>query len=156
VRDSALFPYKSRPECYSCYEKVTGTTLHAFRQKVNRQKKVAATTWYKCSSCDSIHPNWSGRCPACGEWSTLSAVQSNGQPPVAKKSKFSPEVSREYVVQYLQYRAASNQPIKIYYKDDRTFRIFYSYTFDDTYLHIPSTKGYTYKYLIDKIRNVEL
>lgn len=59
-------------------------------------------------------------------------------------------------MQYLKYRSVSGLPINIYYKDDVTFRVFYSYTFDDTYLHIPSTKGYSYKYLIDRIRNVEL
>lgn len=134
---------------------MTGVTLHAFRQKVNQQKKVAASTWYKCSNCDSVQSEWFGRCPACGEWNTLSNVQSNTKP-TTKKPKFTPEVTREYIMQYLQYKAATNQPIKIYYKDDKTFRVFYSYTFDDIYLHIPSTKGYSYKYSIDRIRNVEL
>lgn len=99
--------------------------------------------------------SWSGRCTACGEWNTQKTVRSATKP-VVKKVKFEQEVSKEYILEYLQYRAASNQPIKIYYKDDRTFRVFYSYTFDNTYLHIPGTKGYSYKYLLDRIRNVEL
>ena len=151
-----LFPYKSRGECYLCYEKVIGTTLHAFRQKINHQEKSASNTnWYKCTNCDSISSTWSGRCASCGEWNTQATIKSATKP-VVKKAKFEQEVTREYIVQYLQYRAASNQPIKIYYKDDKTFRVFYSYTFDDTYLHIPGTKGYSYKYLINRIRNVEL
>lgn len=28
-------------------------------------------TVYRCSSCVTSHPKWSGRCPACGEWNTL-------------------------------------------------------------------------------------
>ncbi len=28
-------------------------------------------TVYRCSSCDTTHPKWSGRCPACTEWNTL-------------------------------------------------------------------------------------
>jgi hypothetical protein len=66
------------------------------------------------------------------------------------------EVSMEYILEYLKYRSVANQPAKIYYKDDRTFRVFYSFTFDNTYLHIPGTKGYGYKYRLDRIRNVEL
>jgi DNA repair protein RadA/Sms len=29
-------------------------------------------TVYRCSDCGHSEPKWAGRCPACGEWSTLS------------------------------------------------------------------------------------
>ena len=92
---------------------------------------------------------------SCGQWNTQTKVSAEGQPKI-KKEKFTQEVSREYIVEYLKYRSASNLPIKIYYKDDKAFRTFYSYSFDNTYLRVAGTKGYDYKYIIDRIRNVEL
>ncbi|HUF64669.1 MAG TPA: DNA repair protein RadA, partial [Gemmatimonadaceae bacterium] len=28
-------------------------------------------TVFRCTSCGSDHPKWSGRCDTCGEWNTL-------------------------------------------------------------------------------------
>lgn len=76
--------------------------------------------------------------------------------PKPAKIEFKQEVSKAHIIEYLKYRSAIGEPIKIYYKNDRAFRVFYSYTFDDKYLRVPTEKGYSYTYLIDRIRNVEL
>ncbi len=49
-----------------------------------RKKSVS----YVCSSCGSVHSSWSGKCPQCGEWSTLEeklevserSIKSGGKP----------------------------------------------------------------------------
>ena len=136
---------------------MTGTTLHAFRDKLRHQNKAELQTWYKCTNCNSIYSKWSGRCESCGKWNTLRTSTGRTNTRSAKKKEaFVPEVERGYIVQYLKSRSATHQPVKIYYKDDATFRVFYNYTFDDKYIHTPSTEGYDFKYLIDKIRNIEL
>lgn len=157
VKSSELFPFKGRAECYLCYEKVTGKTLHAFRQQLSGQEKAPAKTiWYLCTYCDAVTDNWSGRCSSCGEWNTQKSVSSASKP-VVKRVKYKQEVSVEYILEYLRYRVASNQPAKIYYKDDKTFRVFYTYTFDNTYLRVPASAGhYNIMYRLDRIRNVEL
>jgi predicted ATP-dependent serine protease len=130
--------------------------LHSFRQQIGHQTKSATNKKsYKCSNCGTVSYIWLGRCGNCGEWNTQKTVQV-GSKPVVKTVRFEQEVSMEYILEYLKYRSVANQPAKIYYKDDRTFRVFYSFTFDNTYLHIPGTKGYGYKYRLDRIRNVEL
>ena len=160
-----MFPFESRPECYLCYEKVTGRTLRTFRSTIYRYTHPPEKTTYiefkwKCSNCGSLYEDWFGRCNACGEWNTMQETNdaSPSMPKIQRASrtkKFSQEVSRDYIMQYLKSKSVMKQPIKIYYKDDKTFRVFYSYSFDNTYLRVPSTHGYDYKYLIDRIRNVE-
>lgn len=59
-------------------------------------------------------------------------------------------------MEYLEYKSANYQPIKIFYKSDILPTIFYSYRFDNKYLYVSSGKGYEYKYLIDRIRNVQM
>lgn len=49
----------------------------------------------------------------------------------------------------------TNQPIKIFYKDDTKARVFYQYKFDNKYINIPSGSNYDYKYLIDRVRDIE-
>ena len=34
--------------------------------------KIKTKTVYLCSSCGDDHPKWSGQCPSCNEWGTLS------------------------------------------------------------------------------------
>lgn len=58
-------------------------------------------------------------------------------------------------MQYLKYKTTMNQPVKIFYKEESLPTIFYEYKFDTTYLYVPSGKGYDYRYLIERIRNVE-
>lgn len=110
--------------------------------------------WFVCSNCKTTEMTWSGRCPSCGEWNTLVSTSTDPKLKKKKAKKFTSEVDRQHVVKYLKYRKLSNQPIKIYYKDDTSFRVFYQYNFDDKYIHIPSGEGYSYKYLIDRVRNV--
>lgn len=54
---------------------------------------------------------------------------------------------------YLETKASSGQPIKIYYKEDTLPTVFHDFTFNDTYLFVPSGKGFSYTYLIARIRN---
>ena len=40
---------------------------------------------YVCQNCGAVHPKWSGRCDACGEWNTLVEETLEARPgPVAK------------------------------------------------------------------------
>ena len=40
---------------------------------------------YVCQNCGAVHPKWSGRCDACGEWNTLVEESVEARPgPVAK------------------------------------------------------------------------
>ncbi len=40
---------------------------------------------YVCQNCGAVHPKWSGRCDACGEWNTLVEENIEARPgPVAK------------------------------------------------------------------------
>lgn len=73
----------------------------------------------------------------------------------SRPSKFKQEISRERIMLYLKFKAATKQPIKIFYKEEEWPTIFYDYKFDNKYLYVPSGKGYDYKYLIERIRNVE-
>lgn len=125
-KDARLFPYKSRPECYLCYEKVSGVTLHAFRNEISgRQKSVA--------------PN-------------VSQQVSKSKP---HRKVVRQEVGTDYIQRYLGQRYKTGQPINIYYKDDKQYRTFFVFTYDDTYLRIPANAGgYNILYRIDRIRNV--
>lgn len=40
------FPYKSRELCFECYEKVSGKTLHSFRNTINFKKKYGSVDSY--------------------------------------------------------------------------------------------------------------
>ena len=64
------------------------------------------------------------------------------------------EVSMEYIIKYIEQKFKTGQPIKVYYKDDIHYRIFFTYTYDDTYLRVPaSAGGYNITYRLDRIRN---
>ncbi|QYJ00581.1 DNA repair protein RadA [Thalassovita mediterranea] len=39
-----------------------------------------ANTVFTCHSCGAVHPKWSGRCDACGEWNTLVEETSSAAP----------------------------------------------------------------------------
>ena len=130
MKEPSLFPYKTRSECYLCYEKVTGTTLHAFREKLYGRRKPNPS--YKSSASKYVQP------------------RQKSTPP-----QFQVEVNKAYVMEYMRQRAAAYQPVKIFYKDDKLPTIFHDYRFDEKYLYVSSGKGYEYKYLIERIRNVE-
>ena len=44
--------------------------------------KRAAAQRFVCQSCGAVHPKWSGRCDACGEWNTI--VEEVGEPGLAQ------------------------------------------------------------------------
>jgi len=123
--------------------------------------KAMPSTYFKCTNCDSIAYSWAGRCESCGEWNTLmqvtnaSATTRTATPKRTRAKKFKQEVSRQEIMLYLQTKSRSGQPIKIYYKDDKLPTIFHDYTFNSTYLFVPSGKGFSYKYLIERIRSFE-
>jgi hypothetical protein len=127
-KDAKLFPFKSRPECYLCYEKVAGVTLHAFREEVRRRKS--------------------------GGLSLLAKPTSKSKP---HRKVVRQEVGMEYIKWYLEQKSKTGQPIKIYYKEDKQYRTFFTFTYDDTYLRVPaSAGGYNIMYRLDRIRNVEM
>ena len=39
-----------------------------------------SNTVFVCQSCGAVHPKWSGRCDACGEWNTLVEETSSAAP----------------------------------------------------------------------------
>lgn len=39
-----------------------------------------SNTVFVCQSCGAVHPKWSGRCDACGEWNTLVEESSSAAP----------------------------------------------------------------------------
>jgi len=127
--------------------------LKAFRAKIWSLSRTESFD-YECTKCHAkVSGTWRGRCPNCEEWNTLKFIGSDPSPK-NQQPQFTQEVEREYIVQYLKHRKISNQPIKFYYKNDTQPREFYQYSFNDTYVYIPSGKGYSYNYLIDRIRNV--
>lgn len=129
VKDSQFFPYKTRNECYLCYERKEGKTLHSFRQSLGLSSANYTNRLYKSVT----------------------------QPKPKKTSfEFQREIPVEDILRYLRYRKDTGQPAKIYYKDDITFRTFHNFSFTKDHLYIPSGKGYNYTYLISRIRNVEL
>ena len=111
-----------------CYEKVSNVTLHAFRNEIGgRQRSVA---------------------PSAGQ-------QVNKPKPHRKIVR--QEVGADYIQRYLEQRYKTGQPINIYYKDDKQYRTFFIFTYDETYLRIPANAGgYNILYRIDRIRNVAL
>ena len=60
-----------------------------------------ALSQFTCQSCGAVHPKWSGRCEACGEWNTLveeaaasSAPGGLGKPKAAARSRARTEFVR--------------------------------------------------------------
>lgn len=61
----------------------------------------------------------------------------------------------EHIYQYLEQKYRTGQSINVYYKDDKEYRTFSEFTYDETYLRIPANAGgYNILYRIDRIRNV--
>ncbi|CAN5124364.1 DNA repair protein RadA [soil metagenome] len=55
-------------------------------------------TIYRCTSCGSDHPKWSGRCDTCGEWNTLvEEVAADSRKGVRGAPRSAPDVSGSIV-----------------------------------------------------------
>ena len=57
-------------------------------QKDNMKEK---TVWF-CTNCGNEYPKWMGRCPACGEWNTLTEQKITPSPGTGRKSSGSSSV----------------------------------------------------------------
>jgi hypothetical protein len=126
-KNAKFFPYKSRSECYLCYEKVAGVTLHTFREEISRRNSGA---------------------------SHITRVNTTKPKPHRKVVR--QEVDMEMIISYLRQRFDTGQSINVYYKDDEHYRTFSTFTYDDTYLRVPaSAGGYNIMYRLDRIRNIK-
>ena len=66
--------------------------------------KIKTKTVYLCSACGADHPKWSGQCPSCNEWGTLSEfkvskdrkiINQKSEKPVDLKSAYNaPQLER--------------------------------------------------------------
>ncbi|HEX6252163.1 MAG TPA: DNA repair protein RadA [Gemmatimonadaceae bacterium] len=55
-------------------------------------------TIYRCTSCGSDHPKWSGRCDTCGEWNTLvEEIAADSRKATRSKPRSAPDVSGSIV-----------------------------------------------------------
>lgn len=125
-KDAGLFPFKSRSECYLCYEKVEGVTLHSFRGQISRGGIGVVTQIAKAATKSKPH-----------------------------RKVIRQEIGMDDIYWYLEQQYRNGRPIHIYYKEDKDYRTFYEFTYDETYLRIPaSAGGYNILYRIDRIRNV--
>lgn len=137
VRDEVFFPYKSRSECYECYEKIMGVKLHSFRERLRYE-----------------NPGWQ---QVVGGMKILHEPIKKILKVVKKsdsESHYNVEVDRDTLLVYLKQQRDKGSPARLYYKDDNIPRTMNDFNFDDRYIYVPSGKGYNYLFRLDRVTKI--
>lgn len=167
MKDSKYFPFPRRPECYICYEKVTGTVQRAFRHKLvtgtDLPKATRKKQPYVCTNCWYESAKQFAKCPSCG--GTTAYVQEVRTPTkttksVAKKKSVPKPASIVAVDQnelenYLRVHLATRSPINIRYQSQRQnsankWRDLIVISYDHTYITVDYS-GTPYRYRRDRV-----
>ncbi len=92
----------------------------------------------------------------CGKsWTdNVSGTEGRRIQKIKKNKDFLPEGKINEIKKYLQNQYRKNEPAIFYYRNDTTSRSIVNFTLDDTYIRVPSGKGYPITYRIDRIRKV--
>lgn len=182
IKESKFFPYKSRPLCLWCYEKIHNKTLHAVREKLGlskfetsrKSKKNALIPSQKssqsiagkplCPSCKSSRVEKKGRrygkqryvCKNCKKNWTGNVTSDSfiSAQPERTDAEVKREVSLSRIKAYLRDKQSKLEPIKFYYRNDTTPRESDNYTVDSNYVYFRVGGGRKITFRIDRIRKV--
>jgi predicted RNA-binding Zn-ribbon protein involved in translation (DUF1610 family) len=160
VKDSKLYPFPRRPECYLCYEKVTGRYLQSFRKKLGLGSVLRPKQQrHICIICQYESAEQLFECPNCK--GTIFYVK-EGKPPVrapktslVRKEAQLTAVDRATLENYLTTR----RTIRIRYKSQRqnsanNWRLLNVVDYDDTYIRVRGFGNVLYKYRRDRVLEI--
>jgi len=174
VKDSKFFPFPRRPECYICYEKVTGTVQRAFRHKLvtgtdlpkgsrvpksssKKQRYVCTNCWYESAKQFAVCPNCSGTTTYVQEASTpTKPVKTAPKKKPAPKSTSVNSVDAIELENYLRRQLASRLPANIRYQSQRKnsankWRSLSIISYDSTYITVQGYDNIPCKYRRDRV-----
>ena len=176
IKDSALFPFVRRPECYICYEKVTGTYQRAFRTKMglltpkdnSYRNQEQANKRYVCKNCWVESTDPSSNCHECDSADSYTDemskenTQTTSEPTTKEPTTVSgtTPVDHSVLEAYLESKLARQMPIEIRYQSRQEdsadqWRLIQVTRYDDTYITSESSNGKPYTYRRDRVIEIK-